>query len=129
MSITISELQKQIEESERISPDANVERNRQMLLERSVVGFKKYGVTTERTDLSLPDWLQHALEEVLDLANYLQAAKSNLEAPRENSPQELSAALEWLHVVATSPDGWYPQDIQHAQVLEAELQRLRASHD
>lgn len=61
------------------SPDANVERNRQMLLDRSVVGLKKYGVTTERDDLSLGQWVQHAIEEVLDLANYLQALKTNLE--------------------------------------------------
>ena len=39
------------------SPDANVERNRQMLLDRSVVGLKKYGVTTERDDLSLGQWV------------------------------------------------------------------------
>lgn len=61
------------------SPDANVERNRQMLLDRSVVGLKKYGVTTEREDLNLGQWVQHALEEVLDLANYLQAAKTQIE--------------------------------------------------
>lgn len=61
------------------SPDANVERNRQMLLDRSKVGLEKYGVTTERGDLTLSQWVQHAIEEVLDLANYLQATKSNLE--------------------------------------------------
>lgn len=61
------------------SPDANVERNRRMLLDRSVVGLKKYGVTTERDDLSLGQWVQHTIEEVLDLANYLQALKTNLE--------------------------------------------------
>ena len=62
-----------------VSPDKNVERNRQLLLDRSKVGFAKYGVTTERTDLELADWLQHALEETLDLANYLQAAKNQVQ--------------------------------------------------
>lgn len=57
------------------SPDQNVERNRQLLLDRSLVGLKKYGVTTERNDLTLNDWLQHLLEELLDAANYIQAAK------------------------------------------------------
>jgi hypothetical protein len=60
------------------SPDANVERNRQMLLDRSVVGLKKYGITTERTDLNLSQWLQHLLEELLDAANYIQAAKNSV---------------------------------------------------
>lgn len=62
------------------SPDANVERNRQMLLDRSVVGLKKYGVTTEREDLNLGQWVQHAIEEVLDLDDYLQVLKANIEA-------------------------------------------------
>ena len=61
------------------SPDQNVERNRQLLLERSVAGLQKYGVTTERSDLTLNDWLQHLLEELLDAANYIQAAMSNAE--------------------------------------------------
>ena len=61
------------------SPDANVERNRELLLQRSIAGLAKYGVTTERNDLTLSQWLQHALEEVLDLANYLQAAKAQIE--------------------------------------------------
>jgi len=58
------------------SPDGNVEAIRQALLERSIVGFRKYGVTTERSDLSLGDWLQHLQEELLDAAVYVQAAKS-----------------------------------------------------
>lgn len=66
-------------EIEEACPDSNVEKNRKMLLERSLIGFKKYGTTTERNDLSLRDWLQHALEEALDMANYLQAAISKLD--------------------------------------------------
>lgn len=52
-------------------PDAVVEAVRADLLQRSQLGIAKYGVTLERTDLSLRDWLQHAYEECLDQANYL----------------------------------------------------------
>jgi len=41
------------------------------ILERSRIGTIKYGVTLDRNDLSLEDWLQHAYEECLDQANYL----------------------------------------------------------
>lgn len=58
------------------APDANVEANRKMLLERSQVGLKKYGTTTERTDLTKSQWLQHLIEELLDAANYAQRIKS-----------------------------------------------------
>lgn len=35
-------------------------------------GFEKYGVTTERTDLSFEQWLNHAIEELMDASIYLQ---------------------------------------------------------
>lgn len=49
------------------------------ILERSRVGTKKYGVTLERKDLTLKDWLQHAYEECLDQANYLKRAIVEIE--------------------------------------------------
>ena len=64
---------------ENTSPDSNVEKNREMLLQRSIVRLAKYGVTTDNNPLSLRAWLQHALEEALDMANYLQAAISKLD--------------------------------------------------
>lgn len=54
------------------SKDSVVETNRQLLLDRSNVGIQKYGVTLEKANLSEEAILQHALEEALDLANYLQ---------------------------------------------------------
>jgi hypothetical protein len=42
------------------------------LQERAGFGLQKYGVTLERTDLTTLDWLVHAQEEAMDLANYLQ---------------------------------------------------------
>lgn len=46
---------------------------------RSRVGVEKYGVTLEREDLSLKDWLNHAYEECLDKANYLKRAIIEIE--------------------------------------------------
>lgn len=68
--------------------DPIVEANRQMLLDRSTVGIAKYGVMLDRDDLSLRDWLQHALEEGLDRCNYLQAAiqKLDREASADRAP-------------------------------------------
>jgi len=39
---------------------------------RAEFGLKKYGVTLERQDLCRLDWLRHAQEEAMDLANYLE---------------------------------------------------------
>jgi len=51
--------------------DGVVEANIKLLRNRSKVGIKKYGTTLE--DNLTDDFIKHALEEVLDLANYLQA--------------------------------------------------------
>jgi hypothetical protein len=37
-------------------------------------GFKEYGVTVDREDYTLRDWLQEAYEETCDTAKYLKAA-------------------------------------------------------
>jgi hypothetical protein len=40
--------------------------------QRAKFGLDKYGVSLERTDLNELDWLIHAQEEAMDLANYLE---------------------------------------------------------
>ena len=61
-----------------MSPDNNVENVRTQLLDRSKVGFTKYGTTTERTDIDLVGWLQHLQEELMDAAVYVERIKQEL---------------------------------------------------
>ncbi len=53
--------------------DPVVEANRALMHERSQVGIKKYGVTLGDAKLSRRELMTHALQEALDLANYIQA--------------------------------------------------------
>jgi hypothetical protein len=53
--------------------DTVVDAVRADLLRRSQIGIAKYGVTLDRTDLTLRDWLQHAYEETLDQGELSQA--------------------------------------------------------
>jgi hypothetical protein len=46
---------------------------------RSEQGMLTYGVTMERQDISTTEWLQHAQEEALDLAVYLERCIRDLE--------------------------------------------------
>lgn len=57
-----------------VKVDSVVAAVRDDLLRRSELGIAKYGVTLDRSDLNLRDWLQHAYEETLDQANYLKRA-------------------------------------------------------
>ena len=45
---------------------------------RSEIGENKYNKTMERTDLTIKQWIQHAQEEAMDLAIYLEKIKSLL---------------------------------------------------
>ena len=45
---------------------------------RSHNGKDTYGTTMDRTDLKFDDWLDHAIEEALDLAIYLTKIKREL---------------------------------------------------
>lgn len=66
-----------------IEYDTIVEEVRQDLLRRSQVGMKKYNTSLDRTDLSMKDWLVHAYEEALDLANYLKKIIKTIEKENE----------------------------------------------
>jgi len=46
--------------------------------QRSEVGQKKYGTTMDRTDLSTKQWIDHAIEESMDLILYLEKLKQQL---------------------------------------------------
>ena len=43
-------------------------------IKRAQMGKEKYNNTMDRTDLSVVDYLQHAKEEAMDLALYLEKA-------------------------------------------------------
>lgn len=58
---------------------------------RSQVGLKKYNVNLERTDLDTRDWLVHAQEEAMDLANYLEVLITRID---EAKAYELHASYK-----------------------------------
>lgn len=50
-----------------------------LIADRQRKGIAKYGMTVADNPLALRDWLQHALEEVLDQAVYLKRAINELD--------------------------------------------------
>ena len=51
-------------------------------IDRSRVGKAKYNTDLDRTDLSLSQWLQHAIEEHMDAILYLQKIKSTIDGKK-----------------------------------------------
>jgi len=54
-------------------------------VKRAKMGQKKYGQTLDRKDLSVIDYLQHAKEEAMDLALYLEKVIQMLNGKVEKS--------------------------------------------
>lgn len=103
------------EEGDALPPakDFNVESLVTKHRDRDAMGLAKYGVTTERSDLSTQEWLVHLQEELMDAAVYIQrligghdcsevlkglAAPSPAELPRvEGKKPKLYTKLCELH--------------------------------
>ena len=58
--------------------DKNVENVVKQLRDREEEGMIKYGVNTERTDLSTLEWLQHLQEELMDASVYIEKLKNEM---------------------------------------------------
>ena len=63
--------------------DPVVERVVDKFVERSNVGFKKYGVTLEDDPSDLMAWLNHIQEELQDATLYIQKLKDKLADGKE----------------------------------------------
>ena len=82
-----------------------------MLRDRSKVGLEKYGVSIDRNDLAFNEWCQHAIEEMLDGAQYLQRAMDVYnEADKSVKPINYAEFLgmcrdsdNWLYGEGASP--------------------------
>ena len=53
-------------------------------MKRADHGFKKYGVTTERTDLDLKQWIQHLKEELMDATVYIHRIQKELKEKQDD---------------------------------------------
>lgn len=60
------------------TPDSVVQFVIENFVTRAEKGFAKYGNTLDRTDLTLEDWINHALEEHMDAILYLTKLKQEV---------------------------------------------------
>tara|TARA_R110002020_G_scaffold43177_4_gene125808 strand:- start:147 stop:392 length:246 start_codon:yes stop_codon:yes gene_type:complete len=58
-------------------PDPVVATVMKRMADRSRVGIEKYGCTMLREDIDTVGWIDHAIEELLDAAVYLERLKLN----------------------------------------------------
>ena len=65
-------------------PDPNVNEICNEFELRACHGFEKYGVTTERTDLDLMQWIQHFKEELMDAVVYIHRIQKELKEKQDD---------------------------------------------
>lgn len=63
-----------------MTPTGTEARVCELIAKRQQLGIAKYGTTVEWNPLTLRQWLQHALEEALDMSVYLARALEELDA-------------------------------------------------
>jgi len=68
--------------------DKNVEKVITQLRNREEQGLLKYGVNTERKDLSTLEWLQHLQEELMDASVYIEKLKNEVRRERYKIEEE-----------------------------------------
>lgn len=51
-----------------------------LIRRRAAAGLQKYGVTVDRNDLTTSKWLDHAIEEMIDGAQYLLRVKDHIDS-------------------------------------------------
>lgn len=61
---------------------------------RAEKGLDKYGVSMERGDLDIHEWLQHLLEELLDAAVYVKRLQKEYAEMTENLDKVLALTDE-----------------------------------
>lgn len=87
--------------------DPIVEAVRQKLLQRSQAGIAKYGTMLTRPDLNTLEWLQHAQEEALDFANYLEVLIQREKTKLDSDAQRREALRQRL-----DEDKGHPEYVQ-----------------
>jgi hypothetical protein len=104
--------------------DSNVEAVIAKMRERADKGLSKYGVTTERDDLTDAQWLVHAQEEAMDLAVYLQRLSTRAVAgapAREEGRDEMRDLIRELL--------WHADPKKPKRTEELRQWALRLIHD
>lgn len=56
---------------------------KEFLQKRTEVGYEKYGVSMDRTDLTPEEWLTHHIEELGDAIQYAWRLRDEIRAMRE----------------------------------------------
>jgi hypothetical protein len=64
--------------NDQIKEDSIVEAIRTQLKDRSDVGIRKYGVTLDRTDFNILNWLEELKQELMDATLYLERLKREI---------------------------------------------------
>lgn len=59
----------------KLTDDSIVNNVVESFIERSKVGFAKYGTNLDRKDLSVLEWISHAQQEAMDFVLYLEKLK------------------------------------------------------
>ena len=82
--------QQQVDTPQPFKPDSIVQSIINKFTERARMGKEKYGVTLDRNDLEIVDWITHAQDEHMDAILYLEKLKTIFKDDNRNRAQSTS---------------------------------------
>jgi len=91
--------------------DSNVENVCKALKKREEKGMNTYGVSTDRTDLTTEEWLQHLQEELMDACVYIEKLKREF----QSIPKVDEGNYEYLPSSENCHDGYRTVSIEDFQ--------------
>lgn len=63
---------------EGFQPDSVVQSINKKFVARAEVGYNKYNATMDRDDLTTDEWINHAMEEMMDMLLYMEKLRAEL---------------------------------------------------
>jgi len=63
---------------EGFQPDSVVQSINKKFVARAEVGYNKYNATMDRDDLTTDEWINHAMEEMMDMLLYMEKLRIEL---------------------------------------------------
>lgn len=98
-----------------MSMDPNVDRVCQKMQDRAYMGYRKYGTTTERTDINLEGWLTHLQEELMDACVYIERIKN---VPTDSKERQLQGGQTFDGLPHLQPSAGLPSDLSTLRTKE-----------
>jgi F0F1-type ATP synthase membrane subunit b/b' len=93
--------------------------------QRAEFGYKKYGMTMDREDLDIQDWIEHAKQEAMDFTLYLEKLKNVLTSGNYPELGNIEASHETKNRIIYNLNRVIMSQEDEIKALKSEIDELK----